>query len=141
MKTVSAAVFVRADRRPGDADLAAFARALLAAQERIRQASAEELTARLPSRTVGPPDEFPLRLEAARACNLPDGLVSAEELQQTIGIIRAHTPLPATTRIPRPEEMLHLEPLQKAITARQAHRRVPPDPRGGRGAPPRGARR
>ena len=121
MKTVSAAVFVRADRRPADADLAAFARALLAAQERIRQASAEQLTARLPSRTVGPPDEFPLRLEAARACNLPDGLVSAEELQQTIGIIRAHTPLPATTRIPRPEEMLHLEPLQKAITARQAH--------------------
>src|SRR5437879_4896350 len=43
MKTVSAAVFVRADRRPADADLAAFARALLAAQERIRQASAEEL--------------------------------------------------------------------------------------------------
>ena len=120
VRTVSAAVFVRADGRPTDADLAAFARALLAAQERIRQASAEELAARLPSRTVGPQDEFPLRLEAARACSLPDGLVSAEELQQTIGIIRAHTPLPVTTRIPRPEEMLHLEPLQQAITARPA---------------------
>src|SRR5436309_1379062 len=94
--------------------------AVPAAQERIRRASAEELATRLPSRTVGPQDEFELRLEAARACHLPDGLVSAEELQQTIGIIRAHTPLPATTRIPRPEEMLHLEPLQKAITARQA---------------------
>jgi NitT/TauT family transport system substrate-binding protein len=119
-RTVSAGVFVRADRRPADADLAAFARALLAAQERIRQAGAEELAGRLPSRVVGPQDEFQLRLETARACHLPDGLVSPEELQQTIAIVRAHTPLPATTRIPRPEEILHLEPLQKAITARAA---------------------
>ncbi len=120
LETVSAAVFVRADRRPLDVHLAAFARALLDAQERIRAANAEELAARLPSRVVGAQEEFPLRLEAARACLLPDGLVSAEGLRQTIGIIRAHTPLPAVRRNPRAEEMLHLEPLQTAIKARQA---------------------
>jgi len=120
MQTVNAAVFVRADRRPADVHLAAFAQALLAAQERMRAASAEELATRLPSRVAGAHEEFQARLEAARACHLPDGLVSAEGLQQTIGIIRAHTPLPWRLRIPRPEAMLHLEPLQKAIKARRA---------------------
>jgi NitT/TauT family transport system substrate-binding protein len=118
-QTVSAAVFVRADRRPADVHLAAFARALLDAQERIRAASAEDLSARLPNRAAGDQEEFQARLEAARACQLPDGLVSAEELRQTIGIIRAHTPLPAVLRIPRPEAMLHLEPLQTTLKARQ----------------------
>jgi ABC-type nitrate/sulfonate/bicarbonate transport system substrate-binding protein len=119
VQTVSAAVFVRADRRPADVHLAAFARALLDAQERIRAASAEDLSARLPNRAAGDQEEFQARLEAARACQLPDGLVSAEELRQTIGIIRAHTPLPAVLRIPRPEAMLHLEPLQTTLKARQ----------------------
>ena len=120
IQTVSAGVFVRADRRPADVHLAAFARALLDAQERIRAASAEELAARLPGRATGAQEDFALRLQAARACQLPDGLVSAEEVQQTIGIIRAHTPLPAVLRIPRPEGLLHLEPLQATIKARQA---------------------
>src|SRR2546425_12488204 len=103
-----------------DVHLAAFAQALLAAQERMRTASAEELAARLPSRVAGAHEEFQARLEAARACQLPDGLVSAEGVPQTIGIIRAHTPLPGRPRVPRPEAMLHLEPLQKAIKARRA---------------------
>src|SRR2546423_538784 len=76
IQTVSAGVFVRADRRPADVHLAAFARALLDAQERIRAASAEELAARLPGRETGAQQDFALRLEAARACQLPDGLVS-----------------------------------------------------------------
>src|SRR5207244_6574280 len=107
-----AAVSAPADRRPAAAPLAAFAQALPAARARRRAASAEELAARLPSRVAGAHEEFQARLAAARACHLPDGLVSAEGLQQTIGIIRAHTPLPWRLRIPRPEAMLHLEPLQ-----------------------------
>lgn len=113
--TVNAAVFVRADRRPKDADLTALARALLAAEARIRTASAEELAARLPKRVVGTQDEFEVRLETARAACLTDGLVGAEEVQQTLAIVRAHTPLPATLHVPRPEEMLHTEPLQRAL--------------------------
>src|SRR2546422_10958011 len=111
MRTVTAAVFVRADRRPADVHLAAFAQALLAAQERMRAASAEELAARLPSRVAGAHEEFQARLEAARACHLPDGLVSAEGLQPTIGTIRAHTPLPWRPTMPRSESILPLQPL------------------------------
>src|SRR2546428_538818 len=100
--------------------LRAVAEALVAAQERSRRPGAEGLAAGLLSRVAGGKEEFRARFEAARACQLPDGLVSAEGLQQTIGIIRAHTPLPGRLRIPRPEAMLHLEPLQKAIKARRA---------------------
>lgn len=114
-QTVNAAVFVRADRRPKDADLA---RALLAAEERIRAATAEALAAKLPTRVVGAQDEFEARFEATRGSYLPEGLVTADQVEQTVAIIRAHTPLPASLRIPRPEEMLHLEPLQKALKAR-----------------------
>lgn len=117
-QTVNAAVFVRADRRPKDADLAALARALLAAEERIRAATAEALAAKLPTRVVGAQDEFEARFEATRGSYLPEGLVTADQVEQTVAIIRAHTPLPASLRIPRPEEMLHLEPLQKALKAR-----------------------
>lgn len=114
-QTVNAAVFVRADRRPKDADLA---RALLAAEERIRAATAEALAAKLPTRVVGAQDEFEARFEATRGSYLPEGLVTADQVEQTVAIIRAHMPLPASLRIPRPEEMLHLEPLQKALKAR-----------------------
>lgn len=119
-QTVNAAVFVRADRRPKDNDLAALARALLAAEARVRSASAEELAAKLSKRVVGAQDEFEARLEATRGSYLPDGLVSADDVEQTIAIIRAHTPLPAQLRIPRPEEMLHIEPLRQALKARPA---------------------
>src|SRR2546422_4206926 len=101
MQTVNAAVFVRADRRPADVHLAAFAQALLAAQERMRAASSEELAARLPSPVAGAHEELQPRLEPARACHLTNVLVSAEGLQQTIAIIQAHTPLPWRLRIPR----------------------------------------
>lgn len=119
-RTVNAAVFMRADRRVKDADLAALARALLAAEERIRTAGAEELAARLGGRVAGDADEFEARLRTGRACYLADGLVTPEDVQQTLAIVRAHTPLPASLTLPRPEEMLHLEPLQKALKARAA---------------------
>ena len=48
VSTVNAAVFARADRRPRDASLTAFARAVLAAEQRIATASVDELAARLP---------------------------------------------------------------------------------------------
>lgn len=117
-QTVNAAVFVRADRRPKDADLASLARALLAAEERIRAASARVLAAKLPKRVVGADDDFEARLETTRTSYLPDGLVSPDDVEQTIAIVRAHTPLPASLRIPRPEAMLHLEPLRKALRSR-----------------------
>ncbi len=117
-RTVNAAVFVRADRRPKDADLAALARALLAAEARMRAATAEALAAKLPERVVGAADDFDARLETTRETYLPDGLVSPDDVEQTIAIVRAHTPLPASLRIPRPEEMLHLDPLRRALKAR-----------------------
>ena len=55
---------------------------------------------------VGDTEDFTARLTAARTLYLPDGLVSADQVQQTLAIVRAHTPLPKSALIPRPEEML-----------------------------------
>ena len=96
--TVSAGVFARADRQPADAELAGFARALLAATERLR--------AERPS--------------AERSLWLPDGLVSAEQVEETIRLVRAHSPLPASLRVPDAERLLHLGPLRSALRARPA---------------------
>src|SRR5256886_14054538 len=71
MQTGNAAVFVRADRRPAAVHLAAFAQALLAAQERLRAASAEELAAPPPSRGAGAHAECQARPAPARARPLP----------------------------------------------------------------------
>jgi len=115
--TVNAAVFARADRRPRDRDLGAFARAVLAAERRIASAGPEELGARLPKRITAPADEFAARLEATRAIYLGDGLVTADQLRETLALIRAHQPLPVTSRVPAPEEMLHVEPLRRVLSA------------------------
>ncbi len=108
--TVNAAVFVRADRRPRERDLAGFGRAVLAAEQRIAEAPAPELAARLPAQVVGPAGEFAARLEATRGVYLADGLVTAEQVRQTISLIRGHQPLPTTSRVPSPEELLHVNP-------------------------------
>jgi ABC-type nitrate/sulfonate/bicarbonate transport system substrate-binding protein len=115
--TVNAAVFMRADRRVSDRDLAAFARALLAAERRIATASPEALAARLSARMTTPADDFETRLLATRDVYLKDGLVTAEQLQETLALIRAHQPLPASARLPRPEEMLYTAPVKRALTA------------------------
>ena len=112
--TVNAAVFARADRRPPDRDLFAMTRALRKAEQRIRAGEAREVAGKLPTQVVGEPEEFAARLTASRPLYLPGGLVSADQIQQTIAIIRAHTPLPQSVRLPRPEEMLQI----KAPTAR-----------------------
>jgi ABC-type nitrate/sulfonate/bicarbonate transport system substrate-binding protein len=104
--TVNAAVFTRADRRAPDRELAGLARALRKAEQRIRTADPRELAGRLSTRVVGEAADFEARLAASRGLYLQDGTVSADQLQQTIAIIRAHTPLPQSVKIPRPEDML-----------------------------------
>ncbi len=113
--TVNAAVFMRADRRVSDRNLQAFARAVLAAERRIASATPQALAARLRKSVTVPADDFQTRLAATRAGYLPDGIVSAEQLQETLALIRAHQPLPASARLPRPEDMLHMEPVRRAI--------------------------
>jgi ABC-type nitrate/sulfonate/bicarbonate transport system substrate-binding protein len=104
--TVNAAVFTRAERRAPDRDLAGLIRALRKAEQRIHAAEARDLAGRLPTRVVGDFADFEARLAASRGLYLPDGHVSADQLQQTIAIIRAHTPLPQSVKIPKPEDML-----------------------------------
>jgi NitT/TauT family transport system substrate-binding protein len=104
--TVNAAVFTRADRRAPDRDLASLIRALKKAEQRIQAAEARDLAGRLPTRVVGDFADFEARLTASHGLYLPDGQVSADQLQQTIAIIRAHTPLPQSVKIPKPEDML-----------------------------------
>lgn len=120
--TVNAAVFARRDRRVADATLTAFARALLGAMERMRTAGAAELSRGLPARVAGTPEEFEARLAAAREGQLPGGQVTPEQVRRTIDLVQAHQPLPATLKLPRPEDMLHLEPLRRALTPPPAAR-------------------
>lgn len=114
--TVNAALFARSDRMPPDADLAALARALLAAKRRLDAATADGLAARLGQRVTGPGEAFEARRLALRGMYLPDGLVGADEVRETLALVRAHLPLPAAMRVPDPDELLHDEPLRKALT-------------------------
>jgi NitT/TauT family transport system substrate-binding protein len=116
--TVNAAVFARADERLGHREIAAFARALLAAERRIASATAAELAGRLPGTVVGIGDDFARRVEASRAAFVPDGLVGADAVRATAEMIRAHLPLPRSPRIPRPDDLLHLEPLRRVLGPR-----------------------
>jgi NitT/TauT family transport system substrate-binding protein len=113
--TVSAAVFARRERKVSDQELTALARALLAAEERIRTASPQALAERLSARITNPPDEFEARLAATRGVYLPEGRVTADQLRRTIDLVLAHQPLPASVKLPRPEDMLYLEPLRQAL--------------------------
>jgi ABC-type nitrate/sulfonate/bicarbonate transport system substrate-binding protein len=114
--TVNAAVFMRGDRRVSDTTLQAFARAVLAAERRIAAATPQALAAKLARSVTLPADDFETRLAGTRGSYLPDGLVSAEQLQETMALIRAHQPLPATARLLRPEELLHMDPLRRLST-------------------------
>jgi NitT/TauT family transport system substrate-binding protein len=103
--TVNAAVFMRRDRGLRDRDLTAFARAVLAAQRRMVE-DGEALAARLPVAVTGEAETFKARLAAIRDLYLEDGLVTAEQVRETLVLIRAHLPLPVTIRIPRPEDLV-----------------------------------
>jgi len=112
--TVNAAVFARRDRRPDEAALEAFARAVLAAEALIARESPAALAARLPPAVVGAPEEFARRVEASRALYLPGGRVSAQRLRESIDLIRDHMPLPATVRLPALQDLLHDAPVTRA---------------------------
>jgi len=116
--TVNAAVFARADRRPANDALAAFARALLAATRRLATDPPASLAGRLPAPVVGVPEEFEARLDTTRGILLHQGMVSPAEIEQTIRLIRAHLPLPGALQIPRAPELLDTEPLRRAVTQR-----------------------
>src|SRR5438105_2943614 len=105
--TVNAAVFMRADRRVRDRELAAFHRAVLAAESRLATATAAELAERLSSSITVPSEEFEGRLEACRALYLDDGAVTIAQVRETLTMIRAHVVLPATALVPPPEELLY----------------------------------
>jgi hypothetical protein len=107
---------MRADRRPADRDLAALARALVDAERLIATADAEALASQLPRAVTGSAEEFPRRLETARALYLPDGAVTIPQLRDSIAIVRAHMPFSPGLRIPRPEELLYTP----TITPRRA---------------------
>jgi NitT/TauT family transport system substrate-binding protein len=97
--TVSAAVFVRGERRPGERELAAFTRAIIAAEERLAAGRASELAKRLPPGVVGTPEEFEARVQQAHGLYLPEGRVTDEQLEMTTLFLRDALPLPARARI------------------------------------------
>ncbi len=111
--TVNAGVFGRSDRMPRDADLAAFGRAVLAAERLIADTSAEDLAGRWPASLIGAPDEFSRRLNTTREIFLPNGTVTPAQLTETVDIVRAYGPLPATLKMPKPEEFIHWSALKR----------------------------
>ena len=105
--TVNAAVFMRADRAVRDRDLAAFTRAVLAAERRIATASAQALSEHLPASITAPYEDFDTRLESCRSLYLADGAVTMGQVRETLTLIRAHLALPVTARVPAPEELIY----------------------------------
>jgi NitT/TauT family transport system substrate-binding protein len=105
--TLGAGVFARVDRLPGDAEIQAFTRALLAAERAIEGGDADALAVKLAARVVGAPEEFAARLQSARSLYLPGGAVSPAQIRDTIALIRRQTPLPSTLVLPKPDEMVY----------------------------------
>lgn len=114
--TVNAAVFMRNDRRPRDRDLTAFARAVLAAERRMAEGDGSALGSKLPRTVTIMPDTFEAKLAASRQLYLKDGVVTVEQVRETLVLIRAHLPLPVTARVPRPEDLVHLGPARRAVS-------------------------
>ena len=114
--TVNAAVFVRNALRPRERDLTAFARAVLAAQRRMAEGGGNGLASKLPRAVTVMPDAFEAKLAASRQMYLKDGLVTVEQVRETLILIRAHLPLPVTARVPRPEDLVHMEPTRRAVS-------------------------
>ena len=114
--TVNAALFMRSDRRVRDRDLTAFARAVLAAERRIAEGDPEAIAGKLPRAVTAGPEGFEARLAACRTMYLSGGTVTVEQARETLSLIRAHLPLPVTTRVQRPEDLVHIEPTRRALT-------------------------
>jgi ABC-type nitrate/sulfonate/bicarbonate transport system substrate-binding protein len=116
--TVNAAVFVHGDRSAKDGELAAFARAVLAAERLIASEDAAALAAQMPQPVLTLGHDFEPWLETIRGIYLENGLVSPEAIRHTADIVRAHLPLPRTLNLSRPQDMLRLEPLRRALKSR-----------------------
>jgi ABC-type nitrate/sulfonate/bicarbonate transport system substrate-binding protein len=97
--TVSAAVFVRGERRPGERELAAFVRAVRAAQERLALGAAAALAERLAPSVVGSADEFAGRVAQGRGLHLPEARVTPERLEASIDLLRDQVPIPSRARV------------------------------------------
>jgi ABC-type nitrate/sulfonate/bicarbonate transport system substrate-binding protein len=97
--TVSAAVFARADRRAGERELAAFTRAVLAAQERIAAGGVAALADKLPRTVVVSPEEFAARVEHASGLYVRDPRGNADRLEATLELLREQVPIPSRTRV------------------------------------------
>lgn len=105
-QTVDAAVFARADRLPSPATLAAVARALLAAEQRIATGDPAELAPRLPGGITARTEEFADRAAAAGEAYLPKGEVSVERVRAMLEVTRRRIALPLIERLPRPSELV-----------------------------------
>jgi NitT/TauT family transport system substrate-binding protein len=105
-ETVHAAVFVRAEGRPDDEELAALARALLRAVAKVTEASPEALASVLPGSVTGQPgvagqaSDFALRVTGARQSYLPRGRVTEGMLKVSVDQARERSPLPAAVNLP-----------------------------------------
>jgi hypothetical protein len=94
---------------------------VLAAERRISTATAQALSERLPAAITTPSDDFDSRLESCRALYLADGAVTVSQVRDTLALIRAHVALPATARLPSPEELVHATS-RRAVTPPAAAR-------------------
>jgi hypothetical protein len=74
------------------------------------------LASKLPRAVTAGPDAFEERLAACRELYLKDGLVTVEQVRETLILIRAHLPLPVTARVPRPEDLVHVEAVRRAVS-------------------------
>ena len=115
-ETVHAALFVRAEGRPGDQELAALVRALLRAAAKAAEAPAEALASILPAAVTGQPDDFALRVAGARQSYLSRGQVTEDMLKASVAQARERSPFPAAVNLPwwRWSPLLLTRPLERA---------------------------
>jgi hypothetical protein len=89
---------------------------VLAAQRRIADGDGDGLATKLPRAVTVVPDAFEARLAVSRELYLKGGLVTVEQVRETLILIRAHLTLPVTARVPRPEDLVHVEPTRRAVS-------------------------
>ena len=123
-ETVHAALFVRAEGRPADQELAALVRALLRAAAKAAEAPAEAFASVLPAAVTGQPDDFALRVAGARQSYLPRGQVTEDMLKASVAQARERSPFPAAVNLPwwRWSPLLLTRPLERAADAEPPHR-------------------
>jgi ABC-type nitrate/sulfonate/bicarbonate transport system substrate-binding protein len=109
--TVDTAVFARRQHRPDDPSLAAFARALVAAETELAAAGAGGLATPLPEVVTGAAEAWGRRLQAAQHLYLAGGQVTPEQVAASLELIKARFPLSPTIKLPPPRDWVHLAPL------------------------------